>query len=280
MSSSASLKRTSPTYQEVKRLTMVASPKNRILPLLNSRCFPLNVSSTKLITVGLKPQKAFDSCIRIQSQNFYGLCFSEKTWTALKSKFETIISYFNNKEVVVEEKIPCNEIVLTFTTSFGEKAIVLDETASEDISDGGDANNSPKKVFSPAIVLQKNSFEGLVKIAPCVDAYLENSIRLKDNISKLYDGVIEEIYSKFSEDRQISRDSASVRRYMESNSDEIIDKVSGNVDSVFRVYYLDAFYFELTALYSYGMANSVCKKLYADYEEKRYKRHLDQFSKM
>lgn len=271
-----------------KRLTMTPFNTSKKIerPLLNSRSFPLNGSCSKLVSVGLKPlsDSYFECCIQITSQTFHGICFSENTWSALKNEFGKISNYFNSSvNDFTNDKIKCGEIVLTLTTSFGEKSVVFDRQMLYDppiISDDEEDSQlfppPEKKVYTPAVVLQKKSFEGLVNVAPCIDSYLTNNKRMKEDISKLYDGVIEEVYKRFMSNKFMKRDVTHVNQYVKTKNSEIKEKVAAKSSDGFRENLFDSMYHELTYLYSYNVASNVCKKLYQDHERAKrdLKKHL------
>lgn len=238
--------------------------------LLNARSFPLNISRTKIISVGVDTHNNFECTVQIQNQTLYDVGFSEEAWVAFKKEFENIRNYFeSDASDLSEKKVTCGDVCLTYASSFGSKAIMLEKkplSGLQLISDDEevDATSQKKKPFSPVIVLQKTTFEGLVAITPCIDIYIEDNRKISEDISNLYKYIVDAICRRFTANKRLSRKVIFLEKYIKARIPEFKKDATKNLDAIFCLHHFDMIYHELFALHLYGITRAVSGKLYKE----------------
>lgn len=260
-----------------KRIEMASynSREDALQYLLCSRVYPLNTSCTKKIIIGLAPQKNNDfTCIvKIINQTFFGINFTTAAWQAFKLHFAKINSYFNDEVqsgTAEFDKISFNGITLNFTTSYGTKAILLDKieekmTASymSMITDECVEYqvSKKKKAYSPAIVLQKTTFDGIVNIAECIDYAIQANEKIAATVAQCYTNIIDNICKKFTDNKLLPQTKPYVKQYLHSQKVVIKNTISNNLDKNFNENYFDVIFSELLALHCNVISDAVIAKI-------------------
>ena len=176
--------------------------------------------------------------------------------------------YFNTKNTNTPQKKTFNGINLTYTITFGTKTIVLDRDDSPTTSllDSDNDENSTyskkRKLYTPAIVMQKTSFDGILKLSKCIDSCIKTNEKLLPLVSECNKNIIEDVCKKFSENIFLPEKDVFVKQYLTSHNEKIKNNIATLFNNKeFSEYYFDIVFYELISLHSKSIVKNVISKL-------------------
>lgn len=161
--------------EEDKSLETINHSRPLSKTMLLPTTYGLNASCSKSVTIGLElvNGKNFEVVIKFSNRYSDGISLSVAEWQELSKQRSTIEHWFNNQEASINDSTPTTQSLgrqsLSFTTSYNERAIIL---ALKGPSDHG-ALKKAKKAFSLDIVMQKTTYQGLLRLTPCINTRME-----------------------------------------------------------------------------------------------------------
>lgn len=170
------------TEQEKRRLEA---------PLILGTTYSLNQSETKKVSIGLQTRAngSIQPIIKIQNNTVPGgIVFEASEWNQLQTHLAEISKYFagDQQKIVwgsawrTPSPIEIGECVVMFTSSYGSKSIVFDKRGHDTVDTIEPPEQKKRKIYSPAVVMLKPSFDGLINIMVCLDECFR---RLQRNIT-------------------------------------------------------------------------------------------------
>ncbi|XP_048515930.1 uncharacterized protein LOC125502161 [Athalia rosae] len=191
--------------------------------LLLSSTYGLNASWSKKLTVGLRLRMngTFESVVRLINNYSSGVSLGLEGLASLIANLPKLEEYFVKKDApgdnlfaLVNDTIALDGgCSLRFTTAHGAKVIAFYSTETSGNGDDATIENSPqedddeedtatqgakrRKVYTPVIVMQKVTFDGLKHIACCanerllqLDALLGDVNRSKESVVRYFASII------------------------------------------------------------------------------------------
>lgn len=267
------------------RILSTEEKKKLEAPLLLGTTYSLNYSGTKKISSGLQPRVNGDivPIIVLQNNNSSGgIVFESTAWSKLQTGLDDIGSYFTGgyknygwkTDLLTPKPLKIEDVEVFFTTAFGSKSIVFDrpmeESNTEDVN-GGDDENTPleppqkkkKRHYSPAIVMQKTSFDGLCNVTVCVEERFRRLQRHATHVKKCADYLCGEILLHIPATEQPGNmDETRVKELLTQNSESLRDAVRRRIDPSFLEHF-DILFLELKVFCIPFITNEL-KKLLRD----------------
>ncbi|XP_048511824.1 uncharacterized protein LOC125501061 [Athalia rosae] len=190
--------------------------------LLLSSTYGLNASWSKKLTVGLRLRMngTFEPVVRLINNYSSGVSLGLEGWASLIANLPKLEKYFLKKDApgdnlfaLVNDTIALDGgCSLRSTTAHGAKMIAFYSTETSGNGDDATIENSPqeddeedtatqgakkRKVYTPVIVMQKVTFDGLKHIACCanerllqLDALLGDVNRSKESVVRYFASII------------------------------------------------------------------------------------------
>ncbi|XP_048515905.1 uncharacterized protein LOC125502155 [Athalia rosae] len=190
--------------------------------LLLSSKYGLNASWSKKLTVGLRLRMngTFEPVVRLINNYSSGVSLGLEGWASLIANLPKLEEYFVKKDAPGDNLFALvnNTIALDggcslrFTTAHGAKVIAFYSTETSGNGDDATIENSTqeddeedtttqgakrRKVYTPVIVMQKVTFDGLKHIACCanerllqLDALLGDVNRSKESVVRYFASII------------------------------------------------------------------------------------------
>lgn len=250
-----------------KRILMArASPVRSRNQLLLSTTYGLNASASKKLTVGLEiqPNGTFEPVVRLINHSTYGIILDSSSWTILLQNVDKITSYFALDYNILcstwEEPIVMGEYNLRFTTSHGSKAIIFDPRTDAVNDEGYDSEGfiaKKQKLYTPAIVMQKTTFDGLKNVIVCVDERFRRFYRLASSINQCKKQLVQEICEYLAAEDAKSSSEDFIKKVISVKFEHLKERTRSNLQQGFIEYYFDIVILELTTLFLDDIANEV-----------------------
>lgn len=249
--------------EEIKRLET---------PLILSTTYALNRSATKKICVGLQPRSngCIEPIIKLmtnQSGSGGGIVLDSPAWTMLQTHIPTIDEYFKtglvnawqaNWLTQIPKPIQIGNQKIIFTASFGEKAVVFDRDTSMELQqqpsvDDGFEDDQPRRkklrCYTPSVIMQKPTFQGLCDIVVCVDERFRRLERFKDNVQKCVDIMCHELRQFLpSDESPESIHEIRVKDLIDAHRGPLKESVERRLDPAFVEHFFNIVFAELTTL--------------------------------
>lgn len=234
--------------------------KRAAAPLILSTTYPLNHSATKKLVIGLQPDMNghFDPVIKlINREETIGIALDTETWPDIVELIDEIMEYYNGDgfgPLAQPDPAQVGQYKISFTTSYGKKAIGFDrwrkqsDPEAELLVDG--AKNRKKHYHTPPLLMQKQTFEGLIQLVVCVDERIHRLRRYTTDVNKCFDNIVVTLRTKIPdvlppENLTISSVQEFIRKFAK---DLKLSAQNSGLSLVFLEHYFDIIYAELTAL--------------------------------
>lgn len=138
---------------------------NTLEQSIQTTILALNKSFTKKIVIGIEQgsDNELIPIIRILGKDFVGIKVTHNDWNTLKGLFPMIQSYFDDyqdDETKNWNKLECQEFNIFKVYMFNSYSIKFEEVKRQ---------SDKKDKFYQNVIMQKNSFEMLERLAPCID---------------------------------------------------------------------------------------------------------------
>lgn len=178
---------------QAERESLPQGPVQKIpthhLLLLSS--FRLNRSCSKLVNVGfLWNDGSMDLVVRITDANHRGVTFSVSNWNLFCAEIQPILKYLDHDGGEPNiDGIDHPAFKLHFTTSYGERALLIEQTLDKKSTDS----------ISPMTVLKKVSFEKLVNLISCVQARIMFLEKYKNSVELCKNEILRFVSEKISD---------------------------------------------------------------------------------
>ena len=179
-----------------KRMTMIETEETSLEKSLNfnflTTTYPLNNSASKKVIDGLyysKNFKCFKPFIQLLNSHYtHGLKLNSNTWSVIQNRFQDITLYFDNLgNIERNDKIRLNDVDIIFTTSYGTKSVIFDRGFTNQES------TKRRKTYTPAVIMQKRTFEGLKRTAVCIDERFHRLERITSLVNQCKDLINDEL---------------------------------------------------------------------------------------
>ncbi|EFN84503.1 hypothetical protein EAI_02533 [Harpegnathos saltator] len=98
--------------------------------MLLSTTYPLNTSDTKRMQIRLRAsndETTFEPTIKLSGNTSTGIQFDFATWEKFKKYMKHIDDYLHSVTRPVPEPVHINDVIITFTTVYGARAIMETE---------------------------------------------------------------------------------------------------------------------------------------------------------
>jgi len=192
----------------------------------------------------------------LSGHNADGIYFDADCWQQFQDNMELMNEYLSNDNRVKPNFVVIKNIIISFTTSYGSKSILLAYKEEEENSNGNlrkkeDALDSSPPVkkwrtYVAAVVMQKTIFLGLRSIVKCVDAHLKQLESLSDNVNKCALYLIQEIELKLP---ACFINQEILKLTLRGNCEDIERNVRTQInDLTFLDMYFNIIFLELTSL--------------------------------
>lgn len=236
---------------------------------LLSTTYPLNTSCSKKIVVGLlynHDTDNFEPTITLLNYQYStGLNFDSETWTRLQEAFTEISRYFDSGSRYQPSKMNIGKLDIVFTSSYGIKSVIFDlPRIFEDTKQGG----CKKRMYTPAVVLQKRTFQGLRRVSVCVEERFNRLRRIASEVNQCKSFVFNEIKDLFSAS-DMDQPNDVILSIISDKSRKIKDSVKSKFDKknkVFLEHHFDMAFFEMIYVCS-GIFYNLLKQHYINEEE-------------
>lgn len=248
-------------------LGLTEDEKKRLeLPLILGTTYALNQSETKKVSVGLqlRDDGSIQPVAKLQNNSMAGgIVFESKDWNLLQTHLPAISKYFEGGQKTAwgsdwrsPSPIRVADCEIRFTSSFGTKSIAFDRRGLETIAEKDDDKDEglgtpPKKrrKYSPAIVLQKPSFDGLIALMVCTDERFRRLQRHVAQVQLCFDVLVAELlmYIPSKETRE-NIDSFRVKDLIKNNFKALKESVKRRLDPSFVEFTFGIVFLELTVL--------------------------------
>lgn len=233
--------------------------------LVLSTTYGLNISWSKKITVGLRLRidGTFEPVIRLINNYSSGVSLSVSAWEDLMESFELIDTYFEKGNTKSENKlydltndtIALDNSMMRFTTAHGNRVVafytkntgVQEAADDEDEEEPGPAKKS--KTYTPVIVMQKGTFDGLKNIACCINARLTRLESLMKDVNIVKDAMVKYFASVLVLRKMKSPTLQQIGALVCDESDSTREVVGMQCDTNFRDMYFDIVFSELLRLF-------------------------------
>lgn len=273
----------------VKTMYRILSPaekKKLESPLLLGATYNLNNSETKKISVGLQPRVNGEivPIVKLQNNNSSGgIVFESSAWSNLQDCYGDISAHFKKSkkygwkgvDLAPATPLRIEDFEVFFTTAFGSKAIVFDRVHEESTTEESDDDNlesqldppppPPKKKkcnYSPAVVMQKISFDGLCNVTVCVEERFRRLQRFAPSVKTCIDTLCAELIlhipaNESSENVNEDR----IKELFTHNAKSLHDAVQHRMDPSFYGHLFDVLFVELKVFCIPFITNEVKKIL-------------------
>lgn len=137
--------------------------------LLLPAAYRINTSCSKIAHVGYAWNKGSpELVIEITDAHHKGVTFTATSWDNFCRDVQFIMRYLDNSETHDVDTIEHVDYKIHFTTSYSDRAIILEQVLLED----DESQQDSQIMASPNIVLKKVSFDGLVELIPAIRSRL------------------------------------------------------------------------------------------------------------
>lgn len=235
--------------------------------LVLSTTYGLNISWSKKITVGLRLRidGTFEPVIRLINNYSSGVSLTVAAWEDLIESFELVDTYLDKKDAKSENKlydltndtIALDNSMMRFTTAHGSRVVAFYTRASdvpESADDGDEASEGPSsakksKTYTPMIVMQKGTFDGLKNIACCISARLTRLESLMKDVNVSKDAMVKYFASVLLIRKMKSPTLQQIGALVCEEADTAREVVSLQCDTNFKDMYFEIVFAELSRLF-------------------------------
>jgi hypothetical protein len=166
--------------------------------LLLSSTYPLNSSQTKKIHVGLQSseENGFVPIVKLSGNSAEGINFDHDTWQRFKGHMKLMSGYLNDSNKTKINPVSFANIFVSFTTSYGAKAILISYKENEEPTPTTEEAQPPmkkRKPYAVAVAMQSTTFQGLLSVVDCVDARISQLASIADNVAECAEYLLKEI---------------------------------------------------------------------------------------
>lgn len=243
--------------------------------LILGSTYALNHSETKRISVGLQPLETgqITPVLKLQNNNSSGgIVFNSSGFSILHDCLSEITQYFEGTQKTIRgsswrtpSAIRIDDCEIIFTTSFGAKSIVFDRI-SEEVTEIRDVTSEPpqKKArqYSPAVVMQKTTFEGLCNVITCVDEHFKRLQRCVSDVEMCVRLVCAELLLHVpSNEKHENINEVCVKELIKNNHKSLKEAVKVRMDSSFAENYFEIVFLEVTVLCVPFITNEIKKSV-------------------
>lgn len=244
--------------------------------LILSTTYPLNQSETKRITVGLQTlmNGSIRPIIKLQNNNSPGgVIFESLGFSSLQNNLPKIADYFVGGQNPVwgsswrtPSPIRIDECEIIFTTAFGAKSIVFDVPTTEQ-----DENSEPPRkkarTYSPSVVMQKTTFEGLCNILPVVEERFRRLQRVAPHVNMCIHLLCAELILHIPQkDTHEKIDELRIKDLIKNNYQSLKEAVKMRLDATFVENYFGVVFMEAT-IWCVPFVTNELKKAVVDQRE-------------
>lgn len=244
-------------------------------PLILGTTYTLNQSETKKVSIGLQPRAngIIQPIIKLQNNTMTGgLVFEATEWNLLQTQLSEVSKYFKEggQKIVwgstwrTPSPIEIGEFQLMFTSSYGAKSIVFDRRTTAPIEPCIVEASEPKKRknYSPAVVMQKTSFDGLMNIVVCLDERFKRLQRNITHVQKCVEILCSELLLYIPETETPDKiNDLRVKELITNNFKVLRDAVKLRLDPSFVELTFGIVFLELTVLCVSFITNELKKSL-------------------
>lgn len=229
--------------------------------LILGTTYPLNQSETKRISVGLQPQVNGDirPIIKLQNNNSSGgIVFDSAGFSKLQNHYPAIAKFFTGGTNPVwgsswrtPAPITIENCEIIFTTSFGAKAVVIDRRLSDHIKEieNGESTSKKSRNYTPAIVMQKITFEGLCNLTPCIEERFRRLQRIAPSVFGCMNMLCAELILHIPPSNiDTDIDETRIKELIKNNCKTLKDAIRFRLDVPFADQYFGIVFVESTTL--------------------------------
>lgn len=230
-------------------------------PLILGTTYPLNQSETKRISVGLQPlvDGRIRPIIKLQNNNSSGgIIFDSAGFSKLQNHYPAIAKFFTNGANPVwgsswrtPAPIAIENCEIIFTTSFGARAVVIDRRLSDHIKEIETGESAPKKNrnYTPAIVMQKITFEGLCNLTPCIEERFRRLQRIEASVFSCMNMLCAELILHIPPSNiDTDVDETRIKELIKNNCKSLKDAIRVRLDAPFADQYFGIVFVESSTL--------------------------------
>lgn len=230
--------------------------------LILSTTYGLNKSFSKKVIVGLEEQTdgKFEPAIRVMNNCSYGITFKLNSWTKLNQEINQISAYFDSDCSQSEEwknDVDINEYFIVFTTSHGAKAIVFDPKPEEDEEHPDDNSTKKLKLYSPSIVMQKTSFDGLKNIIPCLNERFQQIDKLTESVNLSKNFLVQAVCSYLEEQDTGPPSEEFIKQLILAKADRLKEDSQSILQPEFVKHHHEIVFLEFMALFAESFASEI-----------------------
>lgn len=267
--------------QTMYRILSDDEKKRLEAPLILGTTYTLNSSETKKVNIGLQPRAdgSIHPVVKLQNNTMAGgIVFESESWHLLQTKLPDISKYFAGGQKIAwgsswRTPLPVRigDCEILFTSSYGAKSVVFDRPVEENTTvEDEESQQDPepptkkRKNYSPAVVMQKPSFDGLLNVLVCLDERFRRLQRNVTHVEKCVSVLCAELLLHIPAEEEPEKiDEVRVKELMKNNFNSLKEAVQLRLDPAFVELTFDIVFLELSVLCAAYITNQLRKALAA-----------------